>query len=350
MSLIKVCPLPSIGDILRLYRVRALKKLSQNFLLDMKLNNKIVRAAGTIENAEVCEIGPGPGGITRAILDKGPRRVIVIEKDERFKPILESLAQSSYAVFDAIYGDILRYNMSRSFSKYLEKDWDDDVPSIQLIGNLPFNVATPLIIRWLKDISLKRNAWVYGRVPMTLTFQDEVARRIVAPPNSKFRSRLSIMCQTWCDPHHKFTIPGRAFVPKPDVDVGVVHFIPLKEPGIALPFEVIEKVVRTIFSCRQKYLKNTLRHLFPEKMADDMVREMLYLTKLHPHRKSFQLTNENWRSICTAYKEICDSDPRIYSYDFRGNKYTREDDWMDQPPVWPLLQDVQNDQKLIEAS
>lgn len=105
----------------------------------------------------------------------------------------------------------------------------------------------------------RRNAWSLGRVKMTLTFQEEVAERIVSQPFAKNRCRMSVMCQNWCNVTHKFTIPGRAFLPKPDVNVGIVHFEPLKEPIIPLPFDLIEKVLRTLFLSKQKYIKTTVK-------------------------------------------------------------------------------------------
>lgn len=149
-------------------------------------------------------------------------------------------------------------------------DWYHAPPPIHLIGNLPFSVSTHLIIRWLHAISEKRDAWSFGRTPMTLTFQKEVAERMVAPLTHRQRCRLSVICQLWCDVKHKFTIPGKAFVPKPDVDVGVVTLYPLKYPLVKLPFKLVERVVTHVFNMRQKYCLRGASNLFPEDSRDEL--------------------------------------------------------------------------------
>ena len=145
--------------------------------------------------------------------------------------------------------------MDNLFPEDCQRSWKSDPPRIHIIGNLPFSVSTPLIIRWLEDIANRSGAWHYGRSKLTLTFQSEVAQRMVAPILNKQRSRLSIMCQNYCAVENIFTIPGRLFVPPPDVNVDVVNFEPLKEPHIKLPFKLVEKVVRHIFHFRQKKCK-----------------------------------------------------------------------------------------------
>lgn len=265
---VRLPPLPTVRDLVRLYRLRAIKQLSQNFLMDDRITDKIVKAAGNIRNHYVCEVGPGPGGITRSIIKKHPKKLVVVEKDNRFLPTLELLKEASadHLKFDIEIGDILTYNFEKGFNELGKHDWFDAPPPLHIIGNLPFSVSTHLIIKWLREISLKTSAWAYGRTSMTLTFQKEVAERIVAPVTDKQRCRLSVMCQTWCEVEHKFTIPGKAFVPKPDVNVGVVTFYPLKYPLINLPFEMVEKMLRNIFNMRQKYSLRGASNLFPEDL------------------------------------------------------------------------------------
>ena len=156
-------------------------------------------------------------------------------------------------------GDIMKFDMDTLFPWDLSKGWDDDPPNLHIMGNLPFSVSTPLIIKFLHAISERRGPWSYGRVPLTLTFQKEVAERMVAKIRNKQRCRLSIMCQYLCHVHHKFTIPGRCFVPQPKVDVGVVHFVPLIKPHIDVPFKMVEKVCRHVFHYRQKKCKRGLQ-------------------------------------------------------------------------------------------
>ncbi|KAJ9590948.1 hypothetical protein L9F63_016046, partial [Diploptera punctata] len=317
-------PLPTIRDILRLYRLRALRNLSQNFLMDQRLTDKIVKAAGRITNNEVCEVGPGPGGITRSILNRNPSQLIVIEKDERFMPALELLTESCDGRMQVILGDVLSFDMSKMFSDDKRRSWEESPPRINIIGNLPFSVSTPLIIKWIHAISERRNAWTYGRTQLTLTFQKEVAERMVADIMSPQRCRLSVMCQNWCDVQHKFTIPGRAFVPKPDVDVGVVHFTPLIEPKIPFPFHLVEKVVRSIFSYRQKYSIRGAETLFPTPIRELLGKKMYQIADIDPTTRPFQLTIEEFGRLCEAYVSVCDQDPRLYKYNHRGSKKDNE--------------------------
>lgn len=267
---LRLPPLPTIRDLVKLYRLKALRQLSQNFLMDERLTDKIVRAAGKIKNHYVCEVGPGPGGITRSIIKKQPKKLIVVEKDPRFVPTLELLQEScsDYTDMQIELGDIRTYNLEKGFNQAPKHGWFDAPPPIHLIGNLPFSVSTILLVEWLHAISQKSSAWAFGRTSMTLTFQKEVAERMVAPVGHKQRCRLSVMCQFWCNIDYKFTIPGKAFVPKPDVDVGVVTLYPLKNPGVDMPFKIVEKVVRNIFNMRQKYSIRGTERLFPEDLRE----------------------------------------------------------------------------------
>jgi len=158
-------------------------------------------------------------------------------------------------------GDVLHFDMEQIFPSELSTRWNDTQPHLNIIGNLPFNVSTPLIIRWLEDISMHRGAWKHGRVPLILTFQKEVAERMAAPPLNVQRCRLSVMCQYLCDVQHLFTIGGKSFVPAPDVDVGIVRFVPLAEPLIQAPFRLVEKVMRHVFQFRQKMCKKGLEYV-----------------------------------------------------------------------------------------
>ncbi|XP_050431432.1 mitochondrial dimethyladenosine transferase 1 [Adelges cooleyi] len=331
---VRLPPLPSIRDLIKLYKLRAMKELSQNFLMDPRLTDRIVKAAGPIKDGEVCEVGPGPGNITRSIIQRTPSRVVVIEKDRRFTPSLELLAESSPIPLELTFGDVMNFNMEKTFNEANLREWEDVCPPIHLIGNLPFNVSTPLIIRWLNAIASRNNAWRYGRVRMTLTFQKEVAERMAAPIMSKERCRLSIMCQNWCRVEHKFTIPGRAFVPKPEVDVGVVRLIPVKNPVIPLPFDVVEKVVRCVFNYRQKYCIRGVETLFPRPVREKLSTEMLIAAGIESDTRPFQLTVSEFGRLCSAYVDICKSTPDYLKYNYRASK-TNEN--------WPLVDNLQFD-------
>ncbi|KAE8575206.1 hypothetical protein XENTR_v10003761 [Xenopus tropicalis] len=310
-------PLPTIGEIIKLFNLRAEKQLSQNFLLDLKLTDKIVRKAGNLQNAYVCEVGPGPGGITRSILNAGVEELLVVEKDTRFIPGLKMLNEASSGKVQIVHGDILTYRMDRAFPKHLKKPWDDDPPNVHIIGNLPFSVSTPLIIKWLEQLADRTGPFTYGRTQMTLTFQKEVAERLTASTSSKQRSRLSIMAQNLCNVKNCFTIPGRAFVPKPEVDVGVVHFTPFIQPKIEQPFKVVEKVVRSVFQFRRKYCHHGVSILFPEESRLKCTEQMLRLADVDPTLRPTELTMTHFKKLCNVYREMCDQNPNLFAYNFR---------------------------------
>lgn len=319
---IRLPPLPSIKDVIRLYKLRALKELSQNFLMEPRLIDKIVRAAGHIENNVVCEVGPGPGGITRSIIQQGPRKVILVEKDPRFIPTLELLADAcrDKLDIDIITGDILKTNVAHFIPEDVKREWTDPPPPVNLIGNLPFSVSTILMVRWLEMISRKEGPWSFGRTRMTLTFQKEVAERMAAPIMDKQRCRLSVMCQNWCNVKYKFDISGAAFLPKPEVDVGVVTLTPLKQPIIKLPFKLVEKVIRQIFSMRQKYSIRGAQTLFPEEVREEMALRMYKMADLDPITRPFQIANGEFGRLCEAYNEIIQKYPEFENYDYRAPK------------------------------
>lgn len=315
-------PLPTIRDLIRLYKLRALKQFSQNFLMDSRLTDKIVRAAGKIQDGYVLEVGPGPGSITRSILGRYPKHLVVVEKDRRFMPSLEILADSTkdFVRMDIMRDDILKYQCEHAFPDCPKQDWEGKRANVHLIGNLPFAISTRLLINWLKDISLRRGAWSYGRASLTLTFQLEVAQRIIAPIADEQRCRLSVMSQIWTLPDMKFTIPGTAFVPKPNVDVGVVTLLPLKQPLTNLPFDLVEKVMRHIFSMRQKYVRRGIANLYPPKDADELTARTFGQAQVDPEARSFELSTEECLRIADSYSKILEDYPSYSEYNYRAPK------------------------------
>uniref|UniRef100_A0A8C8SU45 rRNA adenine N(6)-methyltransferase n=1 Tax=Pelusios castaneus TaxID=367368 RepID=A0A8C8SU45_9SAUR len=317
MAAFRLPPLPTIREIIKLFNLRAQKQLSQNFLLDLRLTDKIVRQAGSLKDTHVCEVGPGPGGITRSILDADVAQLLLVEKDSRFIPGLKMLSDAAPGKVHIVQGDILTYKVEGAFPKHLQKKWEDDPPNVHIIGNLPFSVSTPLIIRWLENVSRRDGPFVYGRTQMTLTFQKEVAERLTASTGSKQRSRLSIMAQYLCTVQNCFTIPGRAFVPKPEVDVSVVHFTPLVQPKIQQPFNLVEKVVRNVFQFRRKYCFRGVEILFPEAERLEKTEQMLMMADVEPTLRPNQLSILHFKNLCDAYRKMCDEDPRLFTYNYR---------------------------------
>ncbi|KAL6105795.1 tfb1m [Pungitius sinensis] len=310
-------PLPTVGELIKLYNLRAEKQLSQNFLLDLRLTDKIVRQAGGLRDAHVCEVGPGPGGLTRSILNSGVSDVLVVEKDTRFIPGLKLLSEAAPGRLRIVHGDILTYRMDRGFPENVSKPWEEDPPNLHVIGNLPFSVATALIIKWLENVADRTGPFAYGRTRLTLTFQKEVAERLTASTGSKQRSRLSIMAQYLCTVRNCFTIPGRAFVPKPEVDVGVVHFTPLVQPQIQQPFKLVEKVVRNVFQFRRKHCHKGVEKLFPEARRAELTQEVMRKADVDPILRPTELTIPQFRALADAYAHLCAKEPSLLSYEFR---------------------------------
>lgn len=316
-------PMPTIRDIIKIFKLSAIKQLSQNFIMDEQLTARIVKAAGNIENHYVLEVGPGPGSITRSILRKSPKQLVVVEKDRRFIPTMNLLAEAvaPNIKMDIYRDDILKFKISDVFdADTIRCVWDGPQPPVHLIGNLPFAISTRLLINWLKDTSLQRNAWIFGRTPMTLTFQKEVGERIVAPPMDEQRCRLSVMSQIWTRPSWRFLISGKAFVPKPDVDVAVIRLDPLRQPLTTLPFDLVEKVVRHIFSMRQKYVRRGIANLYPKDVEIEFTKETFETADVDPLARSFQLSNEECLRLADAYSKIIERHPHIADYNYRACK------------------------------
>lgn len=323
MTALRLPPLPSIKDVLKVYKLRAMKQLSQNFILNDMLSDKIIKKSGNLAECYVVEVGPGPGGLTRSILKQQPKKLIVIEKDTRFKPTLDMLVDActmANGEMEVIYNDVMKIDMSKVFPETIKAAWEDKAPKIKIIGNLPFNVSTPLIIKWLHAISEKRGPWEFGRTRMTLTFQKEVAERIVAEPMDTQRCRLSVMVQAWTHPVLHFIIPGSAFVPKPKIDVGVVSFVPLVVPRTQHEFKIFEKVTRQIFGFRQKHSIRGIETLFPMECRTELGRAMYELSDLNPKLRPPELSVEDIDKLVTAYKYLLEKHPEIRSYEYRSSK------------------------------
>ena len=238
--------LPPLKDIISKYEIRAKKSLGQNFLLDLNLTSKIARYAGNLKQSDVLEIGPGPGGLTRSLLNEGARQVVSIEKDNRCIAALEEIQSLFPGRLRLLQGDALSMNVTQ----YL-------TDPIKIIANLPYNIGTELLVRWLNSKN-----WPSFWQSMTLMFQKEVANRIVASPGSKAYGRLSVMSQWRCNTKIAFNIPATAFTPPPKVESAVVHFEALNEPKFPAEVDKLEFVVSKAFNQRRKMLRGALKGHF----------------------------------------------------------------------------------------
>jgi len=238
--------LPPLKDVISKYEIRAKKSLGQNFLLDLNLTSKIARYAGNLKHSDVLEIGPGPGGLTRSLLNEGARQVVSIEKDNRCIAALEEIQSLFPGRLKLLQGDALSMNVTQYLSD-----------PIKIIANLPYNIGTELLIRWLNSKN-----WPSFWQSMTLMFQKEVANRIVARPGSKAYGRLSVMSQWRCNTKIAFNIPATAFTPPPKVESAVVHFEALHEPRFPAEVDKLEFVVSKAFNQRRKMLRGALKGHF----------------------------------------------------------------------------------------
>ena len=238
--------LPPLKDVISKHKLSARKSLGQNFLLDLNLTSKIARYSGNLEQSDVLEIGPGPGGLTRSLLNEGARKVVAIEKDTRCIAALEEIQTQFPRKLVIVQGDAL----STEIRQYLTHP-------VQIIANLPYNIGTELLVRWLNSTT-----WPSFWQSMTLMFQKEVANRIVASPGSKAYGRLSVMAQWRCNTKIAFNIPATAFTPPPKVESALVHFEALKEPKFPAQLNKLEFVVSKAFNQRRKMLRGALKGYF----------------------------------------------------------------------------------------
>uniref|UniRef100_A0A0N5AXR4 rRNA adenine N(6)-methyltransferase n=1 Tax=Syphacia muris TaxID=451379 RepID=A0A0N5AXR4_9BILA len=316
-SFSRLPPLPSLRDFIHMYKLRAKKVLSQNFLMDLNLTRKIVRQAGIKDSDAVVEVGPGPGGITRSILETNCKRLDVIEIDHRFIPALQLLAEASDSRLFIHHKDVLKTNIGNIWQKAGIKpsSWIDEPPPLHIIGNLPFNISTPLIIKFLYEISEHIGPWSFGRVQTTLTFQKEVAERLCGIIDSDERSRISIMAQYLTQPKILFNIPGSCFVPKPEVDATVVRFVPRIEPLIKCSFKLVEKFCRQVFHYRRKYVLASIKTLYPKELGNSLGHEVLSKTRIDPTIQCTKLGVEQFAEMCLVYEEQCQRHPGLFLYD-----------------------------------
>ena len=240
--------LPPLRAVIAQHGLVAKKALGQNFILDLNLTARIARTAGDLTGCDVVEIGPGPGGLTRGLLAEGARHVVAVEKDARCLPALEQIAAAAPGRLTVLHGDALDVDLTPHLT-----------PPVRIVANLPYNVGTELLVRWLTP-----PAWPPFWTSLTLMFQREVAERIVARPGSKAYGRLAILAQWRTVPRIVLDLPPEAFTPAPKVRSAVVHLAARPEPAFPADPAVLERVVAAAFNQRRKMLRAALRGLAPD--------------------------------------------------------------------------------------
>jgi 16S rRNA (adenine1518-N6/adenine1519-N6)-dimethyltransferase len=242
--------LPPLREVIERHGLAAKKALGQNFLLDLNLTGKIARAAGELADVTVIEVGPGPGGLTRALLMHGAARVIAIERDERCLAALEEIGAHYPGRLEIVAGDALETDFVALAGGTQAK----------IVANLPYNIGTELLVRWLTAPE-----WPPFYRSMTLMFQREVAERIVAKPGSESYGRLGVLAGWRTEARIAFDVPRQAFVPPPKVTSSVVHLVPRANP---LPCDLrqLERVTQAAFGQRRKMLRQSLKSVEGERL------------------------------------------------------------------------------------
>lgn len=269
--------LPPLREVISAHGLSAKKSLGQNFLLDLNLTAKIARSAGDLAGADVLEVGPGPGGLTRGLLAEGARRVLAIEKDARCLPALAEIAAAYPGQLEVLNADALQVNPLDHL----------DAP-IKIVANLPYNVGTELLVRWLTA------QWPPVWQSLTLMFQREVAERIVAAPGSKAYGRLAILAQWRCEARIVMDLSPQAFTPPPKVHSAVVHLTALDKPRYPAGPKLLERVVAAAFNQRRKMLRASLRGLHPE------IEDLLTSVGIAPTARAETLSLEAFCALARA--------------------------------------------------
>lgn len=270
--------LPPLRDVITTHDLSARKSLGQNFLLDLNLTAKIARQAGDLSACDVLEIGPGPGGLTRGLLSEGARKVLAIEKDPRCLPALEEISARYPGQLQVIIGDALDIDPLEHLA-----------PPIRVAANLPYNVGTELLVRWLTPPS-----WPPYWQSLTLMFQREVAERITAQPGAKAYGRLAVLAQWRCEARIVLSLPPEAFTPAPKVSSAVVHLTALPEPKFEADADVLNRVVAMAFNQRRKMLRSALKGLGAD------IEDRLRAAGIKPTERAEQVPLEGFCALARA--------------------------------------------------
>ena len=271
--------LPPLREVIAKYDLAARRALGQNFLLDLNLTAKIARAAGDLTAGTTIEVGPGPGGLTRALLSHGARELIAIERDARCLGALTEIAAAYPGKLTVIEGDALAVDCAKL-----------GVEPRRIVANLPYNIATPLIIKWLQQGA--------AFASLTVMVQKEVADRLIAKPRTKDYGRLSVLAQFLSKPRRLFDLPPRAFVPPPKVTSTVIELLPLPEPAFPARLADLERATQAAFGQRRKMLRQSLRSLGGDTEA------LMAVAEITPTARAEELTVAQFAALARALEKM----------------------------------------------
>lgn len=274
--------LPPLREVIARHGLRARKSLGQNFLLDLNLTDRIARTAGDLTRAAVLEIGPGPGGLTRSLLRQGAAHVVAVEKDARCLAALADISAAYPGRLSVITGDALEMELGAIACS-----------PVKIVANLPYNIATPLLIQWLTP-----GRWPPQWLSLTLMFQKEVAQRITAQPGGKAYGRLAVLSQWRSHAHMLFDIDPRAFTPAPKVVSSVVQITPRPAPLAEADAEDLQVVTAAAFGQRRKMLRRSLTALGVD------TDKLIELAQIIPTARAETLTIENFCALARAYRNL----------------------------------------------
>ena len=279
--------LPSTSQIVKKYSLGAKKSLGQNFILDSNLTDKIARQAGCLKDSYVLEIGGGPGGLTKSILKLNPKNLTVIEQDERCILALEEIKTFYPTQLKIIKGNALQFDIAGFFANDLINDTSNN-NKIKIIANLPYNIATELLFKWLTKL---QNVEL-----MILMFQKEVVERIIAKPGYKTFGRLAVMVNFFCETKKLFDISPSSFTPSPKVTSSLIMIKPRTKPIMDVDFKILEKICATAFSQRRKMIKSSLKSICTD--SNNWLKEC----DINPNLRAEQLTLEQFGKLAVLYK------------------------------------------------
>lgn len=278
--------LPALRDVIASYDLQAKKSFGQNFLLDLNLTGRIARVPGDLSSSVVYEVGPGPGGLTRALLSEGAKRIVAVEMDKRCLPALEEVSLAYGGALTVHEGDALKMDELA----LIDAQDDED---IHIASNLPYNVGTALLVKWL---TLKQ--WKPWYKSLTLMFQKEVAERIVAKPGSKAYGRLSVLAQWRGSVKLAFTVPAQAFTPPPKVTSAIIHFIPTEPMDSEVDLADMEMLVAKAFNQRRKMLRSALKGIAVDPIT------LLETAGIKPTNRAEDVTVAEYVKLAREYKRM----------------------------------------------